>query len=49
MGKKKMNLDELKKSLKTVNKRKMKDIVGGRKRNKNRKIWSDGCGGKIPQ
>lgn len=49
MGKKKLNLDELKKSLKTVNKNKMKNIVGGKKRSKNRKNWNDGCGGKIPQ
>jgi hypothetical protein len=49
MGKKKVNLDELKKNLKTVNKNKMKHIFGGRKRNKSSKNWSDGCGGKIPQ
>ena len=48
MRKKKRNLDELKKSLKTVNKKDMKNIRGGKKIKKG-KNWNDGCGGIIPQ
>jgi hypothetical protein len=48
MRKKKVNLDELKKSLKTVKKKDMKKLTGGKKRNKG-KNWNDGCGGPIPQ
>lgn len=48
MRKKKTNLDELKKSLKTIKKRDMKYIRGGKKTRKG-KNWNDGCGGTIPQ
>ena len=48
MGKKEKNLDELTKSLKTVKKKDMKNIRGGKRPNKG-KNWNDGCGGIIPQ
>jgi hypothetical protein len=47
MGKSKKNLDDLKKDLKTIKKKDMGKIVGGKK-SKNKK-WNNGCGGIVPQ
>ena len=47
MGKSKKNLEDLKKDLKTIEKKDMKKIVGGKNKNK----WNNGsgCSGIIPQ
>ncbi len=48
MGKPKKNLDDLKKDLKTLKKKDMKKIVGG-KDDKKKKKWNNGLGGIVPQ
>ena len=45
MRKSKKKLDDLKKDLKTLKKKDMKKIVGGKKKNK----WNSGLGGIVPQ
>lgn len=47
MGQSKKNLDDLKKDLKTIEKKDMKKIIGGK--NKNKWNSSNGCSGIIPQ
>lgn len=46
MGKTKKNLDDLKKDMKTIEKKDMDKISGGKK-GKNKKY--NGCGGIVPQ
>lgn len=48
MGKNKKKIDDLKKDLKTLQKKDMKKIVGG-KTNKKKKKWNNGLGGIVPQ
>jgi hypothetical protein len=48
MGKPKKKLDDLKKDLKTLKKKDMKKIVGG-KNDKKKKNWNNGLGGIVPQ
>ncbi len=48
MGKPKKSLDDLKKDLKTLQKKDMKKIVGG-KNDKKKDKWNNGCGGFVPQ
>ncbi len=48
MGKNKKKLDDLKKDLKTLQKKDMKKIVGG-KTDKKKKKWNNGLGGIVPQ
>ena len=48
MGKSKKKLDDLKKDLKTLKKKDMKKIVGG-KNGKKKKKWNSGLGGSVPQ
>ncbi len=48
MGKSKKKLDDLKKDLKTLKKKDMKKIVGG-KNDKKKKNWNNGLGGIVPQ